>query len=178
MRSERQINLLIFVAIQHRKQKRKYTGEPYSAHLIAVAECAEKNKLDSGYEIGLCHDLFEDTECTEELLRAALLEFRYNNKEIDFIVNGTWELTDRFVLADYPEFSRRRRKSMEVDRLATISPNSQSIKYCDLIDNTKSIIKYDPSFASIYLKEKADMLAVMNKGDLNLYTKALNNVLQ
>ncbi|MNR01721.1 hypothetical protein D3C85_1175390 [compost metagenome] len=67
---------------------------------------------------------------------------------------------------------------MEADRLATISPNSQSIKYCDLIDNTKSIIKYDPSFANIYLKEKADMLEVMNKGDLDLYTKALNNMLQ
>jgi len=178
MRSEHQINLLIFVAKQHGKQKRKYTGEPYPVHLVAVAECAEKSELELGYEIGLCHDLFEDTECTEELLRMALLEYRYNNKEIDFIVNGIWELTDRFVLADYPEFSRKRRKSMEADRLATISPNSQSIKYCDLIDNTKSIIKYDPSFANIYLKEKADMLEVMNQGDLDLYTKALNNMLQ
>lgn len=57
MRSKRQNDLLAFVGLHHYPQKRKYTGEPYIVHLVAVAEMAEKYGLEFGYEIGLCHDL-------------------------------------------------------------------------------------------------------------------------
>ncbi|RZJ85720.1 MAG: metal-dependent phosphohydrolase [Chryseobacterium sp.] len=178
MRSERQTNLLNFVTVQHGEQKRKYTGEPYTVHLVAVAECAEQNHLQFGYEIGLCHDLFEDTACTDQQLRTALQEYGYNEKETDFILEGTWDLTDKFISADYPNFNRKQRKAMEVERLETISPNSQSIKYCDLIDNTKSIVQHDKNFARVYLQEKANLLKVMNKGDRSLYDQAVKNTLR
>ena len=177
MRSERQINLLDFVTVQHREQKRKYTGEPYTVHLVTVAECAEKNRLNYGYEIGLCHDLFEDTACTDQQLRTALQEYGYGKDETDYILKGTWELTDKFISADYPNFNRKQRKAMEVERLAGISINSQSIKYCDLIDNTKSIVQHDSGFARVYLREKAALLKVMNKGDKILYAQALKNLI-
>lgn len=177
MRSERQTNLLNFVTIQHGEQKRKYTGEPYIVHLMAVAECADQNGLVYGYEIGLCHDLFEDTACTDDQLRTALVSYGYRNDECDFIIQGTWDLTDKFVAVDYPNFNRKQRKEMEVERLATISPNSQSIKYCDLIDNTKSIVQYDQKFAKVYLNEKENMLKVMNKGKNQLYNEALKNII-
>lgn len=176
MRSEKQLQLLQFVTIQHGGQKRKYTGQPYVVHLIAVAECAEDHQLILGYEIGLCHDLFEDTACTEQQLRTALLAYGYTAAEVDFIIKGTWDLTDKYIAADYPHQNRKQRKQMEVERLATIGANSQSIKYCDLIDNTQSIVKHDQGFARVYLKEKANLLKVMNKGNQFLYKLALQNV--
>lgn len=175
MRSESQTNLLNFVTIQHGAQKRKYTGAPYVVHLVAVAECANQYDLKLGYEIGLCHDLFEDTACTDEQLRTSLEAYGYTSPEIDFILKGTWDLTDRYIAADYPNFNRKERKKMEVERLATISPNSQSVKYCDLIDNTKSIIMHDKNFARVYLGEKESLLKVMNKGNKLLYELALKN---
>lgn len=176
MRQERQKKLLDFVTIQHGEQKRKYTGEPYTVHLIAVAECAEANGLEFGYEIGLCHDLFEDTPCNDQQLRNALQEYGYNARETDFILQGTWDLTDKFISSDYPNFNRKQRKTMEVERLSTISPNSQSIKYCDLIDNTKSIVQHDKGFARIYLAEKSNLLKVMNQGNQSLYEHAIKNI--
>ncbi|WP_316809246.1 hypothetical protein [Pedobacter agri] len=172
-----QTNFLSFVTVQHGEQKRKYTGEPYTVHLVAVAECAEANNLKFGYEIGLCHDLFEDTACTDQQLRTALEAYGYMTNEIDFILQGTWDLTDKFISADYPNFNRKQRKAMEVERLATISANSQSIKYCDLIDNTKSIVRHDRNFARVYLTEKANLLKVMNKGDQTLHELAVKNTL-
>lgn len=177
MRAKRQTNLLSFVTVQHGEQKRKYTGEPYTVHLVAVAECAEANNLQFGYEIGLCHDLFEDTTCTDQQLRTALQAYGYTTTEIGFIIEGTWNLTDKFISADYPNLNRKRRKAMELARLAIICPNSQSIKYCDLIDNTKSIVRHDRNFARIYLAEKAHLLSVMNKGDQTLYALALKDSL-
>ena len=144
--------------------------------MVAVAECAEKNGLEFGYEIGLCHDLFEDTACTDEQLRTALQEYNYTPSEIEFILEGTWDLTDKFTSADYPIFNRKQRKAMEVERLSAVSANSQAIKYCDLIDNTKSIVQHDKGFARVYLKEKANLLKVMNEGNKFLYEQAVKNI--
>ena len=36
-----------------------------------------------------------------------------------------------------------------------------TIKLADLIDNTKSIVAYDPNFARVYMKEKAELIAGM-----------------
>lgn len=59
--------------------------------------------------------------------------------------------------------------------MSKISVNSQSIKYCDLIDNTKSIVQHDPGFAKVYLKEKFDLLQAMDKGNNDLFNLALKN---
>ena len=117
------------------------------------------------------------TACTDQQLRTALEAYGYMTNEIDFILQGTWDLTDKFISADYPNFNRKQRKAMEVERLATISANSQSIKYCDLIDNTKSIVRHDRNFARVYLTEKANLLKVMNKGDQTLHELAVKNTL-
>lgn len=172
---DRRKHLLAFVHISHFPQKRKYTGEAYTVHLRAVAEMADKHGLLFGYEIGLCHDLFEDTACTERDLRQFLLR-HYTFEETDFIINSVIDLSDVFTHEAYPQFNRAERKGLECQRMAKISPNSQSIKYCDLIDNTKSIVQHDPAFAKVYLKEKFNLLQVMDKGDNTLYNMALKNI--
>lgn len=176
MRSERQNHLKAFVGLHHYPQKRKYTGEPYTVHLVAVAEMADKYGLDFGYEIGLCHDLLEDTKCDDKELVHALIRFGYDEDESYFIYDGVLELTDTFTSDSFPELNRAKRKSLECSRMAKISANSQSIKYCDLIDNTKSIAHNDEGFSKVYLKEKFDLLQVMDKGNNDLFNLAIKNV--
>jgi hypothetical protein len=48
----------------------------------------------------------------------------------------------------------------------------------DLIDNTKSIVEFDPNFAIVYLKEKQLLLEVLTKGDATLHKQALLQSMQ
>ncbi|WP_240646304.1 hypothetical protein [Serratia marcescens] len=49
---------------------------------------------------------------------------------------------------------------------------AQTIKLCDLIDNSKNITDYDVSFARHYLVEMARLLAVLSAGEAGLLALA------
>lgn len=170
--SDKQTRLLELVKKFHETQKRKYTFEPYYLHLISVATIAsEFIKEQFVIEISLCHDLFEDTECTSLGLRLALLEIGYSLSETNFIVKNVHDLTDEFTKEKYPEINRKERKRREAERLSKISVVAQSVKYSDIIDNIPSIVEYDKDFAKTYLSEKINILDKMRGGDINLFIR-------
>ena len=162
--------LLEFVKEQHGEQVRKYSKEPYWHHLYAVAENVSKYEPE-GIEAALAHDLFEDTECTFNTLYWGLYTRGYSRGDAFIICQTVDQLSDKYTKENYPEFNRSKRKSLESKRLGTIGYLAQSIKYCDLIDNTKSIVKYDKGFAKVYLEEKAEILKVMREGNANLFKR-------
>lgn len=170
--SGRQANLLGFVTLKHDLQKRKYTNEPYITHVRAVADMADR-KCKFGYEIGLCHDLLEDTDLTKPQLTEALLRFGYDVNEAWVIFNAVCDLTDEYTSESYPNLNRKTRKQMEATRLRSACKEAQTVKYCDLIHNTESIIEYDKGFAKTYLPEKRQILEGMNKGNKLMYKRAL-----
>lgn len=165
--TERQEKILQFVKEQHGEQVRKYTNEPYWHHLVSVSEIVSKYEPD-GIEIALCHDLHEDTKCTSSELYSFLLENGYDGDEAIVITDGVIDLTDVFIPEKYPKLNREQRKIREAERLGKIPPLSQSVKYADLTDNTRSIIKYDKGFAVKYLQEKVRVLDQMRNGNINL----------
>lgn len=173
--SGRQANLFGFVVLKHDQQKRKYTNEPYVNHVRAVADMAD-GKCKFGYEIGLCHDLFEDTDCTLSELGNALLRFGYNEDEEWDILAAVLDLTDKFTPEIYPNLNRKARKQLEAERLHNICVSAQTVKYCDMMHNTASIVEYDRSFALKYIPEKEMILQGMNKGHKLLYKKALQSL--
>lgn len=167
--TERQTAVLRFVTAHHGNQKRKYTGEPYWHHPLAVAEIiSEHEPKGLGIEIALCHDLFEDTECGVSDLSEFLIANGYTSSEMYTIGVCVIDLTDKYTHEDYPELNREVRKSKEVERLARINYLSQSVKYADLIDNTKSIVEHDKGFAKVYLQEKKYLLEKMTMGNPSL----------
>lgn len=175
--SERQSKLLEFVTEWHGDQKRKYTNEPYVNHVVSVAEIADTHITDKSLlavEIGLCHDLFEDTDVTDFEFMKSLRECGYGALERSHIMKCVDNLTDAYTKELYPDLNRKERKAMEAKRLATINPISQSVKYADLIDNTSSIVRYDPEFAKTYLEEKRQILDQMRGGDINLLIECCN----
>lgn len=144
-------------------QQRKYTGEPYWHHPAAVAELvaqvagASEEMIAAAY----LHDVVEDTSVT---LDDIMFEF-------GVVVSGyVLELTDYYV--DPEMGNRAHRKALERERLTHISPQAQTIKYADLIDNTRSIVVRDPGFAKVYMAEKQALLDVMQAGDIRLYAQA------
>jgi hypothetical protein len=60
--------------------------------------------------------------------------------------------------------------------LAVASPEAQTIKLADLIDNTSSIVERDPDFARVYLYEQAELMKVLTKGNPFLYAVAKKNI--
>ena len=179
------LRLLHFVEVAHKyltsdgePQVRKYTGEPYHYHPIEVANLYYEFCDDGfGIEIALCHDLIEDTIVTEQFLYEALLAFGYIESVADAIVIGVVELTDVFTKENYPELNRKARKAGERERQARISELSQTIKYCDNINNAYSIVVRDEGFAKVYMAEIRENLKTMNKGNETLYS-TINRIVE
>lgn len=175
----RELILMDFVIFQHRNQKRKYTGNPYEVHLKAVAARVKRYTNDNlSVAAAFCHDLFEDTECTEIALLNALSEAGYTKKEAIKIIALVWELTDEFEKEKYPTLNRRQRKSEEAKRLWSVSPKAQQVKYADLIDNAIDLTHNDKGFAKVYLGEMERILEKMDKGNPELYQKALTTLVE
>jgi len=166
--TEKQFLLFDFVSEKHGGQKRKYTGDPYTEHLLSVAETVFRYDEDA-VEIALCHDLFEDTNCDFNQLYKRMVEIGYDRRYAYETCTCVKELTDVFTHEAYPYLNRAKRKENEAKRLSTISSRSQTVKYADLIDNTSSIVQHDKGFAKTYLKEKERIIELMTNGNEELF---------
>lgn len=142
-------------------QVRKYTGAPYINHPIEVMHIVKtaSQYTDSMLAAALLHDTIEDTPVTRDDIAR---EFGPD------VADMVMELTDQCTKGN-----RAKRKAAEAVRLSTISAEAQTVKLADLISNSASIIEHDPGFAKVYLREKAQILEVMNAGDPWLYARAL-----
>jgi (p)ppGpp synthase/HD superfamily hydrolase len=162
---------LLFALHAHEGQKRKYTGEPYIVHPIAVADLVagvvdDEDVIAAAY----LHDVIEDTHGSEEAARRALLD-SFGNR----ITRLVEELTDVFTKARYPELNGAARKARERARLATVSREAKTIKLADVICNSYDIARQNSEFAKTYLAEKEAFLEVLGDGDTELYRLALEN---
>ena len=160
----------------HGNQKRKYTGEPYVNHTVQVAKIVKNYGGDDiMVYAAVLHDVLEDTNTTKEELFSHLRQIIGPENAIE-VVKLVQELTDVFIKDDYPNINRKDRKEMEAMRLGSISPKAQTIKYADLLDNGQDIMKNDPKFGKVYLKEKEQILKHMNRGNQELYKKCLSSL--
>lgn len=163
-------------------QRRKYTNEPYLTHPLEVVSILLSQGIDDEVLLSaaVLHDVLEDCEGWDEArIHTALVLLcppipedvigcvESANHPFSRIVQLVKELTE-------PEWvgNRATRKAAEAQRLATISADAQTIKYADLISNTRSIVERDTSFAAVYMAEKAHMLKVMRDGHAGLRASA------
>lgn len=142
-------------------QRRKYTGEPYIAHPAAVVELVRSVPHT---EAMLCaawlHDTVEDTLATLWGIEKMF------DRDIASLVE---QLSDTSVPSDG---NRAERKRIDREHTAKASPEAQTIKLADLIDNTRSIAAHDPDFAGVYFAEKRQLLDVLRAGDVTLWQMA------
>ena len=147
-------------------QKRKYTGEDYIVHPVAVA-CivGSVGHTPEMLAAALLHDTVEDTNATIEEIKSLFGER---------VSNLVGWLTD---VSGPDDGNRTARKAMDRDHIARAPAAAQTIKLADLIDNTASIVTHDLKFAAVYLKEKAALLDVLKEGEPGLWRRA-NETLQ
>ncbi|MCP4875956.1 MAG: bifunctional (p)ppGpp synthetase/guanosine-3',5'-bis(diphosphate) 3'-pyrophosphohydrolase [Gammaproteobacteria bacterium] len=142
-------------------QRRKYTDQPYIVHPRAVAKLVSSVTDD---EAMICaawlHDVVEDTVVTIDDIRT---EF---GEDVATLVD---HLSDVSRLEDG---NRETRKRIDLEHTKTASARAKTVKLADLIDNTRSIVKFDPGFAKTYMGEKRQLLKVLREGDRRLYAMA------
>jgi (p)ppGpp synthase/HD superfamily hydrolase len=167
---ERREKLKEWITKQHHNQVRK-DGEYYPNHLVRVAEMAE-NYVDYGYEIGLCHDLIEDTPWTTKQLWEYLESIGYTSDEAETICKSVHHLTEVYVSDYYPWLNRHQRKTKEAERLHAIQDkDTVTVKYCDLIDNLGAAMNLEPGFRKRYIAEKSYVIQGLTQGDPKLFSE-------
>lgn len=142
-------------------QRRKYTHEPYIVHPAAVAELVRSVSSD---EVQLAaawlHDTVEDTQSTLQDIQAHFGE-------------PVARLVGMLTNHDQPQAeSRAARKVAHFRHSASASPEAQTIKLADIIDNTRTLIHFDPEFARVYLVEKRLQVALLTAGHPQLWQQA------
>lgn len=156
---------MMFARAAHAAQVRKYTGLPYWTHLAEVAGIVASSNVLSPIALAAAwlHDTVEDTQVTSADI------FDHFGPEVHVGVT---------FLTDPPSTygNRAERMAHQRERLARAPDWVQTIKFADNISNTSSILQYDPDFAKVYLREKREALAVMERGDRNLWHIAAGQV--
>ncbi len=163
------INKIIeFTDQAHGEQTRKYNSDRYIVHPIRVMETCKQytNRLDI-LAAAVMHDLLEDTSLTkDDILKFlhSLMDHGMKVRTVKMIV----DLTDVYIKKDFPHLNRGQRKALELNRLQKISPEAQTIKYADILDNAKEIVQDDSSFARRYLQECRNILNGLKRGNFKL----------
>ena len=142
-------------------QLRKYTGEPYIVHPIAVARLVRSiGGTNEMIAAALLHDVVEDTPVTLNEIKHV---FGFP------IADLVEQLTDVSVPQDG---NRAIRKEIDRKHSARATAEGQTIKLADLIENSRTIAEHDPEFAEVYIPEKRALLEVLTKGNLGLQRQA------
>lgn len=152
------IKALEFATKMHEGQVRKYTGEEYITHPVAVADIVEIYLDKKGYteeeimmaiEVAILHDTVEDTVATMESVEG------FFGPEI---AKGVWFLTKT------PNYvgNRKFRKELCEARLREAPEIIRIIKTADMFHNSLSIEEHDPKFWNLFKEETVSLLIAMN----------------
>ena len=165
-----------FAARSHGEQRRKFVDELYIHHPVRVMELSQEyNKTIPVAAAALLHAVLEDTEVTADQLRDFLNEVM-SLPDARHTMMLVRDLTDIYTKDGYPSWNRRRRKKQEAERLSKTHPDSQTIKYADIIDNSNDIAGSGDDFALKFLEECRELLKKIRSGNQELYTRAVSAV--
>jgi len=145
---------LELAAAAHEGQTRRYTGEPFVLHPVAVAHIVSEYERDPlVLAAALLHDVVEDTDVT-----ARELATRFPASVVRMVLS----LTNPSQPGDG---DRATRKAIDHAHVERSEPRAQTINYADVWLNVRSIARHDPAFArDVYLPQKASLIDRLDRG--------------
>lgn len=158
-----------FAVLAHGEQKRKYTGEPYMAHPLRVAQKVASLFEREGVSIrnveiltkaAIMHDVLEDTLVLEKEMRE-----KFGDEVTDLVL----EVTE--ISKGRTDINRQARKELDNTHYEKASMFGKAIKLADSIDNLRDVVRHDPGFAKIYLPEMRARLPVLYGGPTELHNE-------
>lgn len=160
----------------HGNQMRRYAPDRYIVHPKRVMESCRRVTADTTIlAAALLHDVLEDTD-TKRQEMLDFLKTLFSTQGANRVLQLVIDLTDVYIKKDFPHLRRRARKKKELQRLVNTHPDSQTVKYADIIDNVPEITTEDPDFAKVYLRECAAILKKLDKGNPELHKQATDVV--
>jgi hypothetical protein len=149
-----------FATEKHKDQRRKWTGESYIVHPEAVADTI---RAIGGSTEMVCaawlHDTIEDQGVRPEELTEL-----FGPKVSKLVV----ELSEISKLEDG---NRKTRKEIDRKHYSNASPEGQTIKLADMLNNGYDIVESNPGFARTYIPELEALFEVLTKGNPTLRNK-------
>lgn len=140
---------------------RKYTGEEYITHPLAVADLVFSVQHTLAMRVAaILHDVVESSAATLAEIEALF------GQEVAELVR---EVTPASKSGDG---NRARRKFIDREHYSAASPSAKTIRLADAIHNLRTIRERDPRFARIYIPEKRLEIEVLREGDPILYKLA------
>jgi guanosine-3',5'-bis(diphosphate) 3'-pyrophosphohydrolase len=168
--------VLAFAFRAHGDQQRKFEQGPYIIHPVRVMQiCKEYTNDQKILAAALLHDVLEDTETKEGEMRDFLGKL-FSQTDAAHIFQLVDELTDKYSSREYPGLNREQRKNKEALRMETCHPDTHTIKYADIIDNSITITSADGDFVEKYLQECRQLLRKIDKGNPQLYERVVSTV--
>lgn len=155
------VECMVFAVDAHQGQFRKYTGEPYVAHTLAVANkvafhCKKNGEEKSMMVDMICAAILHDTleDCEHKVTRA-ILEEKFGTRVKDFVY---WLTAPSKGLSGGKDgHSRHLRKLVDHDFLARAPAEVLAIKACDVLHNGESVSLNEKGFATLYMREVAEL---------------------
>jgi (p)ppGpp synthase/HD superfamily hydrolase len=167
MTSTRLLNAILMATQAHAGQVRRYENDPYIVHPLRVARTVAFRGHDEDTVIAaILHDTLEDTN-----LDPRAIDEQFGGHVLSLVR----QLTDP---AKPEDGNRAARMEINREHAAKASPQAQTVRVADLMDNARSIVAHDPSFAKVYLKEKALMLDGLSQADSDLLRAAHDMILE
>ncbi|WP_409286948.1 HD domain-containing protein [Pseudomonas guariconensis] len=149
----------------HHGEYRKYTDdEPYIVHPLAVA--ALVSEVSGRWELVAAALLHDVLECGDEVrqCREEVIRLRLGQAVLDLVL----EVTN----PSKPEDGDRpTRKAIDRQHLSKASPDGQTLRLADAVDNLSNLAERNPKFALTYAKEKQLILPLTLGGSPLLHAR-------
>ncbi len=158
------------------KEKRKFTGEDYIVHPIAVVELVKQyTNKETVIAAAYLHDYLESLFPHDYDFGCKVLEDNFS-QEVSSLV---YELSNTYSRYFISELNRTERKILENHRLQKASSDAKLIKLCDIYDNCSHLPakeSKDFDFTKLYIREKLEQIEYLSsKNDNEVFKKAWNN---
>lgn len=132
---------------------RRYSGTPYIVHPERVAKRTSQYTNNEIVIIAAwLHDVVEDCGVSIETLTGKF------NKNVATLVT---ELTNPS--KQFPQFNRKKRKTIDRGHIAEASAEAQLIKVIDRIDNLNELSDNEIDFQILYATESLELAKVLKK---------------